>query len=395
MTDQKKYETDIAIIGGGIAGITLALELLEGGERRRITILEGQDRQDFGGLAKSAFGGMMLVDTPEQKKSGITDSHELALKDWHDFADFDKDDHWPRAWAAYYVENVTPMVRDWILALGLKFLPAVQWVERGLFQPGNSVPRYHILYGTARYLMTRLISRLERAAKNGHLTLLFNHKARKFITDAGAVSGIEGDDVKSGRPFSLMAGTIIIATGGIGGNHDKVRQNWPVDWPKAPDRMLNGCHPSADGHFHDQTQDIGGRVTHLDRMWNYAAGIPHPQPRFDNHGLSLVPTRSSLWLDHRGQRIGPLPLITGFDTNFLCRQVVAREKPWSWHVMNWKIARRELAISGAEHNPDLRERKFLRLVLKLLFADDGLLRQMVAESDDFIVADNLAELTDK
>ncbi|PCI47780.1 MAG: FAD-binding dehydrogenase [Alphaproteobacteria bacterium] len=389
----KKYTTDIAVIGGGIAGITLALELLERGEKRHIIILDAQDEQSFGGLAKGAFGGMMLVDTPLQRKSGIRDSCDLALRDWHAFAEFGPGDHWPKIWAEYYVENVTSQVHDWIRGLGLKFLPAVQWVERGLFQPGNSVPRYHILLGTARYLMEILIRRLKE--KDGYLTLLFNHRVNNLNLAQGKITGFDGHDIKSDRPFVLEAETTIIATGGIGGNLDKVIRHWPRHSGRPPDRMLNGCHPTANGHLHDQVEKLGGQVTHLDKMWNYAAGIAHSQPEFDNHGLSLVPTRSSLWLDHLGRRIGPRPLISGFDTYDLCRQVAAQEKPWSWHVMNWKIARRELAISGAEHNPDLAERKFFRLVAKLLLADDGLLRRMVATSRDFIVADNLADLTGK
>jgi len=385
-------KTDIIIIGGGIAGITLALDLLERGEKRQITILDAQGADSFGGLARGAFGGMMLVDTPAQRKSGITDSPELALRDWHSFAGFDEDDHWPRQWAGYYVDNVTGEVHDWVTAMGLKFLPAVQWVERGLYQPGNSVPRYHILLGTAQYLVKTLIRRL-KAAAGDNLTLLFNHRVENFITNGNRVTGLAGHEGISGAAFHLDAASIIIASGGIGGNLDKVRQHWPGGHP--PDKILNGCHPTADGHMHDQVEGLRGRVSHLDRMWNYAAGVAHPTPAFDGHGLSLVPTRSSLWLDHRGRRIGPQPLITGFDTAFLCERLAALEKPWSWQLMNWKIARRELAISGAEHNPDLRERKFWRLVIKLLMADAGLVRRMVAESEDFIVADSLTELVRK
>ncbi len=393
MASLKEYNSDIAIIGGGIAGITLALELLERGEQRHITIIDAQDEQKFGGLAKGAFGGMMFVDTPLQRKSGINDSTALALSDWCNFAEFNEGDHWPKFWAKYYVENVTSQVHDWIRSLGVKFLPAVQWVERGLYQPGNSVPRYHILLGTAQYLMEVLIKRLRE--KDGRLTLLFNHQVSDLTVEGEQITGFEGQDLTSDLSFTLKAGITIIATGGIGGNLDKVIQNWPRTTGHPPDKILNGCHPSADGHMHDQVKTLGGQVTHLDKMWNYAAGIAHPQPDFDNHGLSLVPTRSSLWLDHKGQRIGPQPLITGFDTHYLCQQVAAQEKPWTWHVMNWKIASRELAISGAAHNPDLRDRKLVKMVIKILLADDGLVRQMVAESDDFIVADNLVDLTHK
>ncbi|HEC00806.1 MAG TPA: FAD-binding dehydrogenase [Sphingomonadales bacterium] len=395
MASPKKYTSDITIIGGGIAGITIALDLLERGESRHITLIDAQGKEAFGGLAKGAFGGMMLVDTPLQRKSGIQDSAEIALRDWHNFADFGESDHWPRAWAKYYVEQVTAQVHDWVISLGLKFLPAVQWVERGLYHPGNSLPRYHILFGTAQYLIETLIARLHKAAEKGHLTLLFRHNVQNFIMNRDRIAGVEGLDISSDQPFSLLSETTVIAAGGIGGNLDKVRLHWPRHMGTPPTKILNGCHPTADGHMHDQVQQHDGQVTHLDKMWNYAAGVDHPKPAFENHGLSLVPTRSSLWLNHKGQRIGPQPLITGFDTNFLCEQVAKQEKPWTWHVMNWKIARRELAISGADHNPDLRKRRLLPMILKLLLADDELVRRMVAESKDFITADTLEELTAK
>jgi len=395
MAENQTDQTDIAIVGGGIAGIALALDLLERGEKRHITLLDAEGEQDFGGLARSAFGGMMLVDTPVQRRSGIRDSPEIALDDWLSFAEFDEADHWPRRWAEYYVRQVTPKVHDWLVGMGLKFLPAVQWVERGLYTPGNSLPRYHILLGTAQYMTEVLIRRLKAAAEKGHLSLRFNHRVENFLTDGGEVIGVAGRNRARDQPFRLRAAITVLATGGIGGNIRKVKDNWPRDWGSPPEVILNGCHPSADGHMHDQVQAVGGQVTHLDRMWNYAAGVAHPAPGFDGHGLSLVPTRSSLWLDHQGRRIGPQPLVTGFDTSFLCRQVAAQKKPWSWHVMNWKITRRELAISGAEHNPDLRDRKFIRMALRLLLADDGLTRRMTETSRDFITGGNLPELARK
>jgi len=395
MTRPAAYNSDIIIVGAGIAGITVALELFEAGDKRRITMIDRRSEADFGGQAIKAFGGMMLVDTPYQQRSGIKDSPELALNDWHTFAEFGPEDHWPRAWANYYVHNVTVRVHDWVRRRGVKYLPAVQWVERGLYTPGNSVPRYHIMSGTSERLITKLIKALRPAIEDGHITCLFNHTAEGFLQAGGKTVGIQGATVRDAQPFEVHADTVILASGGIGGSIEQVKRHWRKDWGKPPAKILNGSFPANDGHMHSLTQEIGGQVTHLDWMWNYAAGVHHPQPSFEGHGLGLVPTRSSLWMNHKGARIGPMPLITGFDTNHLCRVVAEQEKPWTWHIMNRKIARRELAISGAEHNPLLRERKLIRFLFNLVTGDDWLLDKMVNECCDFIVAPTLPALAAK
>jgi len=389
------HDTAIVIVGGGIAGITVALELLEAGDKRHITIVDRRSEADFGGQALQAFGGMMLVDTPYQRRTGIKDSPEVALKDWLSFAEFGPEDHWPRAWAEYYVQNVTARVHDWVRGFGIKYLPMVQWVERGLYVPGNSVPRYHILSGTSKRLTMRLIAALKPAIDDGRVTCLFRHGVEGFLTKAGVPVGVHGVTEADQTPFEICADAIVVATGGIGGSIDLVKKHWRKDWGKPPDKILSGCLQENDGRLHFATQKIGGQLTHLDWMWNYAAGVHHPRPQFEGHGLSLVPTRSSLWLNHRGERIGPMPLVTGFDTNDLCRRVSALEKPWTWHVMNLGVARRELAISGADHNPLIRDRHLVSFLIKLVSGDDWLLNKMLSECRDFITAQSLPELAAK
>ena len=385
--------SDILIIGAGIAGLVLAHECLEAG--LSVHMVDRDSEENVGGLARWAFGGMALVDTPLQRRMGIKDSPELAMRDWESFADFGPDDSWPRRWARKYVEECTDSVFHWLKEKDMKFFPAVNWVERGDFSPGNSVPRYHLLWGAGHWLVQRFVELLKEHSRANRLRWTFAHRVDDLLISSGRVVGCECIDEASGERLEFHGNQVVVATGGINGNLQKVRDNWHQPWGQAPTEMLNGAHPFADGRMHDAVLAHGGKVTHLDWMWNYAAGIPHPQPLFDLHGLSLVPCKSALWLDHSGERIGPQPLVTGFDTNELCRRVSQLEKPWTWHLLNWRIAAKEFAISGAEHNPHFRDRRLLPFLKETLLGNHRLVRQMEEECDHFLVAKNLPDLVEK
>ncbi|RRJ82471.1 FAD-binding dehydrogenase [Aestuariirhabdus litorea] len=377
------------IIGGGIAGIVTALELLE--LNRPLVLVDRDTPERLGGLARWAFGGMALVDTPEQRRMKIADSPELALQDWHSFANFDDCDHWPKAWAQHYTEHCLERVYHWLRSRGLKFFPAVNWVERGLYHPGNSVPRYHVLWGTGWHLAETLIQQLRQHPNADQLQILHQHRVSELLCSEQE-RGCTGINEADGSTFRVRAEQVVVATGGINGSVERVKQNWYRPWGEPPAEILNGAHPFADGTLHDCVSALGGRLTHLDKMWNYAAGIPHPQPHFAGHGLSLIPCKSALWLDHRGDRIGPEPLVTGFDTNYLCQRVSQQEKPWTWQLLNWRIAAREFAISGSEHNVKIRDRKLFAFLKETLLGNHRLVRQMQEQSDHFLVADSLPEL---
>jgi hypothetical protein len=385
------YQAQCLVIGGGIAGIVTALELLDGGHS--VVLVDRDSRERFGGLARWAFGGMAFVGTPEQGRMKVADSPELALEDWIRFGELAPDDHWPRAWAECYVEESRSLVYDWVKSLGLRFMPAVNWVERGSAIKGNSVPRYHMLWGAGRELVEMLIGRLLEHPHRDRLTVLHRHRVSGLEFSDGAVRGCRGSDEGSGADFSVRADHTVVATGGVNGSVEQVRRHWPADWPPPPGIILNGAHPYSDGEIHAAVAALGGRLTHLDNMWNYAAGIPHPQPHFAGHGLSLVPPKSVLWLSPDGEPVGPAPMVTGFDTRELCRQVAAH--PYTWQVLNWKIAAKELAISGSEHNPRILKHQLFRFLLDLLLANDRLVRQMVAESSEFVAADSVAELAEE
>ncbi len=386
-------DSDVLVIGGGLAGIVTALEALRAGQR--VTLVDRDTPQRFGGLALWAFGGMALVGTPLQARRKIPDSPERALRDWLSFGELDADEpaNAPRLqWARHYVERSRPEVYDWLVAEGLKFMPAVNWVERGRLGEGNSLPRYHVVWGTARELTLRLTEALQAAGGQGRLTLLHGHRVTALDSTAGRLCGAWAVDEASGAECHLRAPQVVLATGGINGSHEQCRAHWPADRPR-PATMLNGAHPFADGRLHHWAADhLGARLTHLGEMWNYAAGFPHPQPHFEGHGLSAIPCKSALWLDHRGRRIGPEPLVTGFDTHWLCQRVAEQERPWTWHLLNWRIAAKEFAISGAEHNPRIRDRQFPAFLKETLLGNHRLLRQMQQESPHFLVDDSLAGL---
>ncbi len=384
-------ESDILIVGAGIAGLVAAHECLENG--RSVTLVDRHDETRVGGLARTAFGGMALVGTPLQKRLGIRDTPGLALSDWLSFADFDDADVWPNRWAEAYVEQSADRVFHWLRDKGLRFMPAVNWVERGDFVPGNSVPRYHILWGTGLGLVVRFVELLAAHPNRDKLRYVFGCRVDDLIAEGGRIAGCRGEIEGTGEQREFRAGRVIVATGGINGNLQKVRENWLGGTP--PAELLNGSHPYCDGRLHDVVARHGGNITRLGHMWNYAAGIPHPQAHFEGHGLSLIPCKSALWLDHTGRRIGPAPLVTGFDTHALCRRLGELEKPWSWHLLNWRIAAKEFAISGAEHNPYIRESRLLPFLKETLFGNHRLVRQMHDESDHFIVADTLDELVDR
>ena len=385
--------SDVLIIGGGIAGITTALDLLEA--NKSVVLLDRDEESVFGGLARESFGGMFFVHSPEQRRQGIRDSTGLALRDWHSFAEFGTEDKWPMAWAEAYVTRCTPDVHHWVRAHGVSFLPVINWVERGEFRPGNSVPRFHMVWGTGKGLTEALIAALRSHPNVGRLTLRFNQRVERLLMRGGRIDGAEGADEKSGAPFEVHADQVVVAAGGMNGDLDRVRKNWHRDWNKPPEKLLNGSHRFADGRLHDATASVGGVLTHLDKMWNYAAGVHHPCPRKPHHGLSLVPPRSALWLNWRGERMGPQPLVSGFDTRRLVTDICAQERQYSWQLMNMRIALKELAISGAEFNPSIRDKNRIGFLRDILLGNRWLVNEMTTNCVDFVTAATLPELVEK
>ena len=392
MATTSNYEAEVVVIGAGLAGMVTALELLDAG--KRVVMLDAATRDRFGGLALSSFGGMFFVDSPEQRKNGIKDSVDLAMGDWVRYGELDPDDVWPYRWAEAYVNRCTEEVRDWLAERDVSFFRAVNWTERGYFVPGNSVPRFHIVWGTGEGVVLPLIPRLEAHEKAGRLQLHFGHTVDGITQEGGQVVGCHG--THGAGSFEAKGDAVVIAAGGIAGNHDKVREVWPRDqWGEPPEPMLNGSFPEADGKLLDRAQELGANITHLEKMWNYAAGVRHWEPAFPNHGLSLVPAKSPLWMNYQGRRFVDPPLVGAYDTLMLVDRICREEKKYSWQVMNRKIANKEFAVSGAEFNPAVRDKKMIAFLLRLLQGNGEQVQEFIDHCPDFVTGNTVAELADK
>ncbi len=379
-------DAETIVVGAGIAGLTTALELVERG--RSVLVLDRCRPDEVGGLAREAFGGMFMVDSREQRRAGIRDSYELALSDWLSIAEFREDDVWPRRWAEQYVARARDEVGGWLRDHGVRFFPVVNWAERGVFGDGNSVPRFHLTWGTAKALVDALWQSLQSTP--GQLEVRFGTRVSGLLSEGGHVTGCRV--VAGGEERELRARSIVLASGGIGGNLDIVRREWPTELGSPPEHILMGSHYYADGAMHEEVQRIGGNVTNLSRMWNYADAVHHPTPQRALHGVKLIPPRSGLMFDPEGHRYGPVPVMPTFDAYDALRRMCEDERKYSWLVCNFKIARRELDVSGSMHNPHLREKRAVRFVSSVLVGKPGLVNHFIRKCPDFLVADTLPEL---
>jgi predicted oxidoreductase len=408
---------DVIVVGAGIAGLVSTLELLRSGHT--VLLLDRGAPQELGGLAREAFGGMFMVDTPEQRRSRIPDSEQLALEDWLRIAELAPEDEWPRRWAEQYVTRARDDVGGWLRTLGVRFFPVVNWAERGNFGDGNSVPRFHLTWGTGKALVQAVWGAIESDARRAALEVRFGARVRELLVeDGGRVVGCRveaedhgrlngrrgGNEAGAAAAASGAAGAdsayevraakaVVIAAGGIGGNAELVRREWPTaELGSAPRHLLMGSHPHADGAMHAEVGRIGGNVTHLSRMWNYPDAVRHPQPQRADHGLKLIPPRSGLMFNPDGRRYGPTAVMPTFDAYAALERMCEDERKYSWLVCNWKIAKRELDVSGSQHNPHLRERRPVRFLLGVLLGKPRQLRHFLDGSPDFVEAPSLAEL---
>jgi predicted oxidoreductase len=381
---------DVVVVGAGIAGLTSALELLDQG--RGVLVLDRCRRAEVGGLAREAFGGMFMVDSSEQRRSGIEDSHELALADWLRMADFEGGDVWPRRWAEQYVARSRDEVGGWLKTKGVRFFPVVNWAERGVHGDGNSVPRFHLTWGCGKALVDQIWGAIESHPRRAAFELRLRTRVTGLVEVGGRIAGVRVQPEDGGEESELAADAVVVAAGGIGGNLDIVRREWPADLGGPPEDILMGSHYYADGALHEEAERHGANVTHLSRMWNYADAVRHPEPARPRHGLKLIPPRSGLVLDPSGRRYGPTALIPTFDARYALERMCEDERKYYWMICNWKIARRELDVSGSQHNPSIREKRLVRFLLGILLGKPTLVRYFLDRCPDFVSARSLPEL---
>jgi predicted oxidoreductase len=461
-------EPDVIVVGGGLAGLVSTLELLRSGHT--VLLLDRCRPEEVGGLAREAFGGMFMVDSPEQRRSRIHDTEQLALEDWLRIAELGPEERWPRQWAEQYVTRARDDVGGWLRELGVRFFPVVNWAERGNFGDGNSVPRFHLTWGTGKALVQAVWSAIERDPRRAALEVRFGARVTELILDGqGRVvgcrvidqdldgghasasgdrgpygSGAQGANVAfetdagggrkgaredgagaAGGPGGASEGAashgtgaqgrngesetdlrsayeakaskaVVIAAGGIGGNPELVRRVWPTaELGGAPRRLLMGSHPYADGAMHEEVERVGGAVTHLSRMWNYADAVRHPVPQREHHGLKLIPPRSGVMLDPDGRRYGPVPVMPTYDAYAALERMCEDERKYSWLICNQRIARKELDVSGSQHNPHLRERRWVRFLVGVVLGKPRVVAHLLEGSPDFVSAATLPELARK
>ena len=399
-------KADVIIVGAGLAGLVAAAELADAG--RRVIVVEQEPEQSLGGQAFWSFGGLFFVDSPEQRRMGIHDSFDLAWQDWLGTAGFDREeDVWPRRWAEAYVAFAAGEKRAWLRAQGMRFFPVVGWAERGGYAatgPGNSVPRFHITWGTGPGVLEPFIRRVSEGVKQGKVILRFRHRVTELRQQGGVVTGVAGEVLEpsaiergqaSSRTvvgaFDLQAQAVIVTSGGIGGNHDLVRQNWPKRLGEPPHHMLSGVPAHVDGHMLEVVTANGGRIINPDRMWHYTEGIQNWAPIWSQHGIRILPGPSSLWLDARGQRL-PVPLFPGFDTLGTLEFIRRTGYDYTWFVLTQQIIEREFALSGSEQNPDLTSKSWRKTLSRALPGAPPPVEAFKKHGADFVVARSLPEL---
>ena len=396
MPDADRFE--VVVVGAGLAGLVTILELLElgAGVEGRLLLVDRCHPHELGGLAREAFGGMFMADSAEQHRSRIRDSPELALEDWLRVAEFAEDDEWPRRWAEAYVRGARDEVGEWLKRYGVRFFPVVNWAERGVYGDGNSVPRFHLTWGCGQGLVDAVWDAIERHPRRSALEVRFRTRVTRLRVRQGRVVGcrLEPEDEGSGQGSGgqIAARQVVIAAGGVGGNLEIVRKNWPPELGKPPKEILMGSHYYADGAMHKEAERIGGNVTHISRMWNYADAVRNPDPKRPLHGVKLIPPRSGLVLDPTGRRYGPIPLIPTYDAYYALERMLEDERGYYWMICNWKIARRELDVSGSQHNPHIREKRLVRFLLSVLLGKPTLVRHFIEHCPDFVTATSLSEL---
>jgi len=407
---EKEFQPNAVIIGAGLAGLTAAMEMTNAG--KKVLLIDQETEQNIGGQAFWSFGGLFLINSPQQRRMGIKDSYELALQDWKGTAGFDrKEDYWPRKWAEAYLKFAAYEKYSYISKLGIKLMFMVGWAERGdgsATGHGNSVPRFHVSWGTGTGVVKPFVDKVYEAQKKGLLQMKFRHRVTELIMENGKIKGLKGDvleddDKERGAAtnrnvisqFEYHVPHIIIASGGIGANHELVKRNWPERLGRAPENMVCGVPAYVDGKMIGISENAGAHIINPDRMWHYTEGIQNWNPIWPKHGIRILPGPSSLWFDAKGKRL-PAPFLPGFDTLGTLKYIQDTGYSYSWFILTQKIIKKEFALSGSEQNPDITNKDYA-LFLSRIFGKKapGPVEAFKEHGKDFIVSDHLEDLVKK
>jgi uncharacterized protein len=398
---------DAIVVGAGLSGLVAATELARAG--RNVIVVDQEPAQNIGGQAFWSFGGLFLVDSPEQRRMGIRDSLDLAWQDWLGAAGFDRDeDLWPRRWAQAYVAFAAGEKRSWLHAMGLRFFPIVGWAERGggaATLHGNSVPRFHVTWGTGPGVVEPFEKRTRAAEKDGLIRFFWRHRVDRLVVTNGIVTGVAGAVLEPSAAargaetsriavgdFEFSAQAVIVASGGIGGNHDLVRQYWPARLGEAPRNMISGVPKHVDGRMIAIAEEAGGRAINRDRMWHYVEGLKNWNPIWEKHGIRILPGPSSMWFDATGKRL-PAPNFPGYDTLGTLAHLMSTGYDYSWFVLNQSIIRKEFALSGSEQNPDLTGKSWRKTLRRAIGSKaPAPVEAFKEKGEDFVIAASLPEL---
>jgi predicted oxidoreductase len=399
---------DVIVVGAGLAGLVATAEIADVG--KKVLLLDQEPEASLGGQAWWSFGGLFLVNSPEQRRLGIKDSKELAWQDWMGTAGFDREkdeDFWGRKWAEAYVDFAAGEKRAWLQSMGVRFFPVVGWAERGGYLAeghGNSVPRFHIVWGTGPGIVAPFERRVREHMKNGLVDYRPRHRVDKLIHENGVVLGVSGSVLvpstsergeASSREvigeFEHQAQAVVVTSGGIGANHELIRKNWPSRLGEPPTQMLSGVPAHVDGRMLAITEEAGGRIVNRDRMWHYTEGIKNWAPVWNKHGIRILPGPSSMWLDAKGQRF-PAPNFPGFDTLGTLETIQKTGYSYSWFILTQKIIEKEFALSGSEQNPDLTGKSVPKVLSRALPGAPDPVKAFMDKGEDFVIADSLADL---
>lgn len=405
MTEQ----ADVIVVGAGLAGLVATYELTKAG--RRVLLVDQENEANLGGQAFWSLGGLFFVDSPQQRRFGVRDSVELALADWFGSAGFDREreDYWPKQWANAYVRFAAGEKYRYLRELGLR-IATLGWAERGdgtATGHGNSVPRFHLTWGTGPEVVRVFREPVLAAAERGLVRFAYRHQVDELIVEQGAVTGVRGTvlepstearGVSSSRQpageFELRAQAVLVTSGGIGGNHELVRRNWPSQrLGQAPKSMLTGVPAHVDGRMLGISESAGAHIVNADRMWHYTEGLKNWDPIWPDHAIRIIPGPSSLWLDANGERL-PAPLFPGHDTMATMRHILATGQDYSWFILTQSIVEKEFALSGSEQNPDFTEKDLKLTASRLRKGAPGPIQRFLEHGEDFVVRGRLRDLVD-